>query len=126
VRDVAITGNSAIFNVLLVVMSIKYPGGSPFIDQRIANEWGVDLHPYTSDDSYAQDLLPTGWSWGGTYSNTGMYYAVRDSDGQRTRNMFNASGGSRNLPAPMSCCLAAAEARTFPAATQRAVWRGDA
>jgi hypothetical protein len=59
---------------------VKRPDGSTLADDYIASTLGVASLPYASNDTDAQTLLPAGWSWGGTYPS-GMYYAVRGSDG---------------------------------------------
>jgi len=47
----------------LFFISVHSPSGDTDVDALIASTLDVPSHPYTSNDTYAQTLLPPGWAW---------------------------------------------------------------
>jgi hypothetical protein len=104
-EDLDVFANLVCLQVDLLLMVVRRPLGSAQADGHIASTLSVAALPYTSNDADAQTLLPAGWSWGGTYPS-GMHYAVRASDGQRTLE-------HPGYPSPLSRCIAAVNARVL-------------
>jgi len=94
----------------LVGMTVDSPSGSPAVDAEIASVLSVPSLPYTSNDTDAQTLLPSGWSWSTSAAET--IICVRNSDSLATGDMINADGSSTviSLPDPLERCLAAVAA----------------
>jgi diguanylate cyclase (GGDEF)-like protein len=97
----------------LITLTISYPNGDTTADAAIASTLNVAPLPYTSDDTYAQTLIPSGWSWG--TSDAGTPCCVRDADGQTTIGDFTDAGNGNVVshPSPITRCIAAVSALRF-------------
>src|ERR1700682_5707105 len=84
---------------------VHYPDGHPNLDDKIASTLSVASLPYSSNGADAQMLLPTGWSWSSLPLPSGMYYCIRNSDGQCT-----GEDGLFIISTAMGRCIAAVSA----------------
>jgi hypothetical protein len=74
--------------------------GDTGVDAEIASVLGAPSHPYTSNDTYAQTLLPPGWSW------TSATECVRAADSLTISSAVSRSDGMV-VPDPITRCLGA-------------------
>jgi hypothetical protein len=96
----------------LVCLAAFYPEGNDYADTantQIADVLEVDAHPYVSDDSQAQTLIPAGWSW--STDQTGRICAVRNSDGATAfTGVADGDGNAVFVPLALMRCIAAVRA----------------
>ena len=102
---------------------VHYPDGHPNLDGKIASTLSVASLSYTSNDADAQMLLPTGWSWSSSPLSSGMYYCIRNSDGQWTGDVGRADPTTGEevlftVSAAMGRCVAAVAARILDQESQ--------
>ena len=84
--------------------------GDPDTDALIASTLGVPSLPYTSNDTDAKTLLPSGWHWG--LDDQENIFAVRDSDGSSiSLPAWDDEQNPVALPDAIAHCITAVQAR---------------
>lgn len=105
---------TALYKLFLNVMIVTPDEGDSDIDAQIASVLGVSSLPYTSNDTNAQTLLPSGWSW--SLDAQENIVAVRASD-QVTFKYTPVVHGTDDsvtplsVPDPITHCVVALQAR---------------